>query len=162
MNIARLHEILTDTTTQLRKGEVFEGTPELVEQAKRGDEELKGGGVLKVYAMPHESEAPEGMETVDLHFITVGVDREKAENNRDDFISILNEYPDRAELYGGPSYISVGATIGDQGAALQLFALGKVLGLWSIITPEQMGFAGADADELAGGGFIMMSGYQAA
>jgi hypothetical protein len=45
MNLDRLYKILAETTVQLRKGEVFEGTPELVEQAKcGGDEPLKGGG----------------------------------------------------------------------------------------------------------------------
>ncbi len=44
--------------------------------------------------------------------------------------------------------------------ALRLFALGKVLGFWNIITPETLGFKGEAADEFAGKGFVMMGGYK--
>ena len=164
MNIDRLYQILRDTTVQLRKGEIFEGTPELVEQAKNGAEELKGGGVLEVYAMPHESEARSDIEKVDMEFITVGVDRAKAEEHRAELVSILDDWPKdaAAPLADGPSYIAVGADIGDQGAAFQLFALGKVLKLWSVITPASFGFSGPEARALAGNGMVMMSGYRKA
>jgi hypothetical protein len=161
MNIVRLHEILGETTHQLRKGDVLEGTPTLVEQAKRG-EELKGGGVLEVYAMPHESEAAADIEKVDLAFIVIGVDRAKAEQHKAELIDILNSYPEPDRLAGGPSYIEVGAQIGDQGAAFQLFALGKVLGLWDVITPKSLGFDGEAARNMAGMGYVMCTGYKRA
>lgn len=163
MNLERLYEILSETTVQLRKGEVFEGTPELVEAAKSDDPEAlekAGGGVLEIFAMPHESEARPDLEKVDLHFVTIGVDKALAEERRADLVAILNDYPDPEELAGGPSYIAVGGQIGDQGAAFQLFALGKVLGLWSIITPGTFGMTGKDADRAAGNGYIMISGYR--
>lgn len=162
MDISRLHEILAETTCQLRKGEEFEGTPELVEQAKRG-EEIKGGGVLEIYAMPHESEAPSNLEKVDVEFVTIGVDRVTAETRKDELVALLNEYPNPDELAGGPSYISVGATIGDQGAAFQLFALGKVLGLWDVITPARLGVTDPEtARRMAGAGYVMCTGYRRA
>jgi len=163
MNIERLYKILAETTVQLRKGEVFEGTPELVEQAQRG-EELKGGGVLEVYAMPHENEACPDLEKVDMEFIIIGVDRTKAEEHRAELVSILDDWPKdaAAPLADGPSYIAVGADIGDQGAAFQLFALGKVLKLWNVITPASFGFSGPEARALAGNGMVMMSGYRKA
>lgn len=160
MNVSRLHEILNDSTMQLRKGDVFEGTPELVEQAERGDPELKGGGVLEVYAMPHENEARNEIEKVDVEFITIGVDKAKAEQHRGELISLLSDYPEPDVLAGGPSYITVGAAIGDQGAAFQLFALGKVLGLWDIITPSRLGLSGEQARQAAGAGYIMITGYR--
>lgn len=159
MNVTRLHQILAETTVQLRKGEVYEGTPELVAQAEAGDE-LKGGGVLHVYAMPHTSEAPASLERVDLHFVDIGVDKAAAEKHRAEFISILADWPDPETLFGGPSYITVGAEIGDQGAAFQMFALGKALGLWSVITPKTFGMEGEQANHAAGMGYIMMSGYR--
>lgn len=163
MNIERLHQILAETTCQLRKGEVYEGTPELVEQAKRGAEELKGGGVLEIYAMPHESEARPEIEKVDVEFVTIGVDKAAAEARKDELVSLLNDYPNPDELAGGPSYISVGATIGDQGAAFQLFALGKVLGLWDVITPKSLGVTDPEvARRMAGSGYIMCTGYRRA
>ena len=161
MDINRLHEIIHETTVQLRKGEVFEGTPELVEQAKRGDEELKGGGVLEINAMPHVSQARPDLELVDVEFLTIGVDKAKAEACRGELVQILSTYPEPERLAGGPSYIEVGATIGDQGAAFQLFALGKVLGLWDVITPASMGFEGEVARQMAGSGFVMMTGFEA-
>lgn len=160
MNCERLHEILAETTVQLRKGEVFEGTPELVEQAARGDDELKGGGALEVYAMPHEKEALPHVEKVDVEFMTIGVDRERAEIRRQEFTNILDTYPEPDRLSAGPSYIEVGAQIGDQGAAFQLFALGKTLGLWDVITPAVMGITGDMARQMAGQGFVMISGYR--
>ena len=50
--------------------------------------------------------------------------------------------------------------IGDQGAAFELFALGKVLGIWDIITPEKLGATGDMARQMAGAGFIMCTGYR--
>lgn len=160
MNTSRLYQILRETTVQLRKGEVFEGTPELVEQAKAGVDVLQGGGVLEVFAMPHVSHAPPDMEQIDMVFFVIGVDKAAAEKHKDELIAILKDYPEPERLAGGPSYIEVGAVIGDQGAAFQLFALGKVLGLWHLITPMTMGFEGEEARMLAGRGYIMMSGHK--
>ena len=162
MDLNRLYKILNKTTMQLRKGEVFEGTPELVEQATRGgDEPLKGGGVLEIYAMPHKNEVS-GVEKVDMEFLVIGVDKAKAESHKAELIAILNTYPDPERLAGGPSYIEVGAEIGDQGMAFQLFAIGKVLGLWDVMTPASLGFKGEEAREMAGRGFVMMTGYRKA
>lgn len=158
-NTKRLYEILEATTMQLRKGEVLEGTPELVEQVKRGDEELTGGGVLEVFAMPHVDEAPEHVEIVDVELLAIAVNRVGAQKARDELIEILNDYPRPDRLAKGPSYIEVGAEIGDQGAAFQLFALGKYLGLWDIITPGTLKITGEKAREMAGLGFVMITGY---
>lgn len=149
MNIKRLYEILTETTVQLRKGPV-------VTQEKIKDTNIE---VMEVFLMPDESEAPPSMEKVDVEFLVIGVDKTKAEKNRADLISILNDYPEPERLAGGPSYIEIGGIIGDQGAAFQLFALGSVLGLWKVITPKSLGMTGNAAREMAGSGFIMISGY---
>lgn len=161
MNTTRLFEILNETTCELRKGRVFEGTPSLVEQAERGDDApLSGGGVLEIYAMPHVSEVPpDTLEMVDVEFEVIGVDKAKAESRRDELRAILDSYPRLDRLASGPSYIEVGSEIGSQSGAFQLFALGKVLGLWDIITPASMGFVGDEARRMAGSGFIMITGY---
>lgn len=159
MNLDRLHQILAETTVQLRKGEAVHGAPHLVEAIKKGEPLDKlPGGVVTIDAMPHESEFPG--EKVDLCLVVIGVDKAKAEQHKAELISILKAYPDPEQLAGGPSYISVGAELGDQGAAFQLFALGKILGLWSIITPETMGFEGPEIAEMAGLGFVMISGFR--
>jgi hypothetical protein len=152
MNISRLHEILAETTLQLRRGAEVE---ERIEPS--------GLRVKEIYGMPHESEAIPTLEKVDVAFITIGVDRKAAEERKAELLALLNEYPDPEELAGGPSYISVGATIGDQGAAFQLFALGKVLGLWDVITPKSLGIDDPEtARRMAGAGYVMCTGYRKA
>jgi len=153
MDIVRLCKILDETTFQLRKGE------EVVEH-KVGDVE-----VTEVYAMPHESVVKVG-EKVDCHFIVVAVDKPTAEKYKNELLQILEDWPSEAwgqpvpKLEDGPSYIHAGGVLGDQGAAFQLFALGQVLGFWNVITPENYGFTGSEADEMAGRGFVMIDGFR--
>lgn len=163
MNVDKLYEILRETTGQFRKGAVFQGSPNLVAAAESGEQEAlakAGGGVLEIYDMPAESDVPPECETVDMHFVTVAVNKAKAEARRADLLAILNDYPNPAELAGGPSYIAVGGVLGDQGAAFELFALGKVLGIWDVITPEKLGLTGDLARQAAGAGYIMCTGYR--
>lgn len=157
-----LYEILRKTTGQLRKGEVFEGSQRMVEWATAGDPEAPApGGVLEVYAMPKDNDpAFDGLEKVDMHFVTVAVNKAAAEQERAALVALLNAWPDPERLAGGPSYIEVGGVIGDQGAAFELFALGKVLGIWDVITPETLGATGEQARQMAGSGFIMCTGYR--
>lgn len=166
MNLDKLYQILRETTVQLRKGEEIEGDPELVDAVKsfkESDDVSKfPGGSVHIYAMPHESQANNGIEKVDCHFIVVGVNKVLAEAHKDELIAILKTYPQPERLAGGPSYIEVGSEIGDQGAAFQLFALGKVLGFWDIITPAKLGITGPEADQMAGMGFVMIDGFRAA
>ena len=84
---------------------------------------------------------------------------EKAESHRDEFVALLDEYPDPDTLATGPSYIALGADLGDQGMALCFMALGKALGLWNVITPAFFGMTGTEADNAAGNGFVMITGY---
>lgn len=154
MDITRLHQILSETTQEYRKG------PEVVQEEK----ELATGVSLKtthVYAMPHAAQASWSPEYkgVDCHFITVGVDVPKAQKALPELLDILATYPRPERLVGGPSYIEIGAEIGSQEDALRLYALGEVLGLWQVITPERMGITGEEADKLAGAGMVMITGY---
>jgi hypothetical protein len=150
LNTARLHEIINETTSEFRKGRV-------VERERVGDVD-----VVQVYGMPHVEEAGAEVERVDVHFIVVGVDVEAARARESDLKQILSEYPNPGRLAGGPSYIELGAEIGSQGAALRLFALGKVLGLWSVITPESFGMLGEEAARAAGAGYVMCTGWKPA
>lgn len=159
MNIQRLHEIISQTTVIFRKGEVFSGTPALVAAAKRGDA-LKGAGTLVIDAMPHEDEAPNELERVDLCLVTIGVDKTAAAKFKDELVALLDPEACRElRLAEGPSYIAVGAVLDDQAAAFRLFALGKVLALWDLITPATFGAEGEQARELASAGYVMIGGY---
>lgn len=163
MDLRRLYEILGETTVQLRKGEMVHGDKHLVDAIKEGKEIDKlPGGVVTIDAMPPLDEAPDTLEKVDMEFLVIGVDKAAAEKHRAELVAILNTYPAPERLANGPSYIEVGAEIGDQGAAFQLFALGKVLGLWEVITPASMGMTGEMARQMAGNGFVMMTGFKAA
>jgi hypothetical protein len=148
MDLQRLYEILRETTVQLRKGEI-------VETERVGPIE-----VTTVNTMMHVDHARQDLQVIDLELLAVGVDREAGEKYRSEFVQILESYPDLNELASGPSYITVGARIGDQGAAFQLFALGQVLGLWKVITPATIGASGGMARELAGVGFVMITGWR--
>jgi len=151
MNLDRLYAILADTTVQLRKGAEVE------------HERVGGIEVTHVWGMPHESEAKPDAVKVDCALLTIGVDAAKAQTYRGELVALLAEYPEPERLAGGPSYIEVGAVIGDQGSAFQLFALGEVLGLWHVITPRTLGFQdAAEIREMAGRGLVMMSGYRGA
>lgn len=162
MDFDKLYKILNETTVQLRKGEVVHGDKHLVDAINEGrDLKEVAGGVVTIDAMPPMSAAP-NLEKVDLEFLVIGVDKAKAEQRKAELIELLNNYPDPASLAGGPSYITVGGEIGDQGAAFQLFALGKVLGLWDVITPATFGMEGEEARRAAGSGFVMMTGYKRA
>lgn len=143
MNLDRLYAILGEATVQLRKG------PEVVSDER----------AIHVYAMPHVDTARPDLQLVDVVFMVIGVDKALAEANRSELLGILAMYPEPERLKGGPSYIELGAVIGDQGAALQLFALGEVLGLWQVITPRTLSFTDeAKILELAGRGLVMISG----
>jgi len=148
MDTNRLYSILGTTTRQFRKGEQIT------------QKTVGGMRIMDVYAMPHESEAADGVEKVDCHFVVVGVDKKEAERRKDELVEVLKTYPEPERLAGGPSYIEVGAEIGDQGSALELFALGQVLGMWKVLTPKEIGVYGPEADDLAGRGFVLMSGWK--
>lgn len=159
MDLNRLYKILNETTIQLRKGDVIHGTPEPVDAIKEGREKLPGG-VVTFDMMPHTSDAKPELEQIDMTFLKIGVDKVKAQKHREELVSILNTYPHPERLAAGPSYIEVGGEIGDQGTAFQLFAVGKALGLWDVITPATFGMEGAEAERAAGAGYIMITGYR--
>ena len=98
---------------------------------------------------------------VDVHFLKVNIDLAKARANREALECLLADYPeDFTPLAQGPSYIDVGAALGDQRTALVLFAVGQVMGLWTVITPAKLGLSGKAADSAAGSGYVMCSGYR--
>lgn len=150
MSLHHLHRIIQETTIPLRKGDP------VVEH------DAGPLHVTEIFDMPHEDSAPDDLAKIDVVFMTVGVDRKAAEENRAELIEILKHYPDKASLAAGPSYITVGATVGSQDTALRLFALGQVLGLWDVITPKGLGISDpAKALEMAGVGYVMISPWKA-
>lgn len=164
MNIERLYELVRDCSVECRTG------PAVVvngEQASEQDIDMLNAGevptgVTEFYSMPHVStvqkERPD-LVLVDMIFIDVGVDKARAEAHRAEFVEILNSYPELERLKGGPSYLELGAVFGDQGFALRIMAIGSVLGFWDIISAKTLGRSDDEAREMAGVGFLMVSGY---
>jgi hypothetical protein len=145
MNTERIHEIIGLTTLPLRNGEVVT------------ERDLPGVHVTEVFDMPHEAEIDGFLAKVDVHFFTVGVSQ-KAPEYREELATLLREWPgDR--LKSGPSYIESGGELGDQQAALCLYGLGEALGFWKVITPALLHVTGPQADQMAGAGMVMCSGF---
>jgi hypothetical protein len=140
--------ILLDCTREYRKGEQ-------VARKVVGAVEY-----VDIYNMPHIAEAELGLKLVDVHFMMIGVRMDLAEPHKGTLAAILDRWPGKGHtLASGPSYILVGETLGDQGLALRLFGLGEALGFWKVITPKTLGATGEAADDLAGRGYVMISGY---
>jgi hypothetical protein len=115
--------------------------------------------ITEILDMPHVDRAtPEAIQ-VDVHFAVVLVDPQ-ASKFREKVIAAIEASPlDLERLRGGPSYIELGAALGDQGLALRLLGLGQVIDLWRVITPATFGLEGPEADNAAGMGYVMASGY---
>ena len=72
----------------------------------------------------------------------------------------MNAYPEPERLRQGPSYIELAPNLGlEQEGALRVMALGKTLGLWDVASGITLGLSLEEAKELAGRGFLMVTGY---
>jgi len=148
IDVSTLFAILDETTTLLRKG------PVVSREIDRGVETVTIDAMPDVDSM---SRMP-GVVVVDLDMVAVAVRQDLAAVRREALGMFIKKYSEQAEmkLAFGPSYIHVGAEIGDQGAALRLFALGKVLGFWDLVTPTSLGATGEDARNMARAGYVMI------
>ncbi len=153
METEKLMNIVEETTKVYRKGEFAR---------LRRDAEAKVD-VVEIFGYPHTSAAPAdgGFDKVDMLFVDVVVYRRKAKERAKELEAILKEYPQPDRLAGGPSYIELAGTLGiEQEHALRLMALGADLGMWRVMDARSL--FGADEEEaleLAGSGFLMVSGW---
>ena len=79
----------------------------------------------------------------------------------DEFSSLIEQHYGTVDrLKQGPSYIEIGAALGDQGVALLFMGLGAILGLWTVVTPDLLGARDKqEAKYMVGSGYLMISGY---
>ena len=145
--ISQLYKILTECCTSFRFGERVE---------KRVEGRLIQ--VIDIYDMDHVSEAPPELVQVDMIFLSVGVDKAKAEQHRAEFTHMCNALPYEI-MKDGPSYISLGGILGSQDMAIQLMAMGYVLDMWKIVTPKSLGVEGDQVKTLAGSGLLLITPY---
>jgi hypothetical protein len=146
----RIYKILQETTQVYRKGD-------LVEQKNIGNV-----NVTEIFGYPHSSKSLKdgNYEKVDMIFVDIVVDKDKARKRKDELVSILSEYPEPERLAGGPSYIELAPNLGlEQEGALRTMALGKVLGLWEIVSGKTFILSNEVTRELAGNGLLMITGY---
>lgn len=162
MDLKRMREILDECTIQLRKGDVVHGDKHLVDAIIEGKNlDDVPGGVVTIDAMPHVSEAKPHVKQFDMVMLNIGVDEATALTFKDEMAAILRTYPQPERLAGGPSYIELGAEIGDQGRAFQLLAFGDAVGFWKVITPKTLGITDpVVARDLAGVGMVMCTGFK--
>ena len=99
---------------------------------------------------PEKSVQPEG-HTADLVFFKV---RAIGDPKADELRPLLKGI----DLFDGKehSYLEIGAWIGDQGLAMMLMGLGKLLGMWDLLTPRMFGPSLPDelALQMAGQGYL--------
>lgn len=98
---------------------------------------------------------------VDCSFVDVGVIESKALAHMEDVVNLLEQYPEPEQLREGPSYKHVASVVGDDATALRLFGLGQVLGLWSVLIPEDFDVEPVLIEEAADLGMVVISGYPA-
>ena len=158
METEKLYKILKETTKVYRKGIIAEeGDFQIDYSVTRVVLELFFG---IPYNLTPEAIREKKYKKVDMIFIDVLVDKQKAEERKQQLENVLAEYPQPERLAGGPSYIELSPNCGlEQEGGLRLMALGKVLGLWKIINGKTCGLNEKEAKELAGRGFLMISGY---
>lgn len=147
MNKARLMEVLNDSTCFISKG-------------ARTERKLPNIPVLLWGLLLHASDPlAKSFELVDCHFVMVAVNPVQAEAHRQDFIELLESFPNQKKLQDGPSYKHIASIVGDDMTALRVFGLGQTLGLWNVMLPDQFGVDPELADEVADLGLIVTTGY---
>jgi len=152
MDTDKLYKIINEATRVFRKGE-------FIEESQQGIVD-----VVQVFGYDHTGTAPSGdnFDKVDMVFVDVVVDRAKAQQYKGTLAELLRGYPQPERLAGGPSYIELAPNLGlEQEGALRVMALGKTLGMWDIISGKTMRLNDEMALEMAGNGFLMISGYRA-
>jgi len=152
MDLEKLYNIIQDSTEVFRKGAII------------GKNEIENIKVKEIYGYKHTNESPidENFDKIDMVFVDIVVNKKNAKKYEKDLIAQLNSYPQPDRLASGPSYIELAGAIGiEQEGVLRLMALGKVLELWNIVSGKTIGIDEATAKEMAGQGFLMISGYKA-
>jgi hypothetical protein len=149
MDRARLMEVLNNSTCLISKGDITQ-------------KKLPGISILLwSLLLSHQDPEASQFEQVDCHYITVGVNKRQAEQDRAVFLEFLESYPDPQKLSEGPSYKHVAEVVGDEMTALRVFGMGQALGLWEVLLPDQFDVPPELVDEAVDLGLIVTTGYRA-
>lgn len=96
---------------------------------------------------------------VNCQIVQVVVYKEKALQHREELITVLQGLHLR-NLEEAASYFDVGAEIGDQGLAFQLFGLGEFLEFWKVVTPGMLDVPAHMCDQIARRGGVTIGQLQ--
>ena len=146
MNTDELARIARETTTVYRKGEGVKAV------------QLENVTVVEIQNYPHADTAANAL--IDMVFVEIGVNLPAAQAQRSAIVAAFGDYigPESGLDYRqGPSYLHIGADLGDQETALRLMALCSVLHIGQLMTPMHFGAEGREAQEFAGRGFIYLT-----
>ena len=146
INVGRLQEILNDTTAVLTKEGITHHYLDILEIPVP----------LRAAFAPVE-DWPSYI--VDFSFAAVGVNTQLAARHLTEFDKILASFPQPEVLKQGPSYRHFIPYVGSELNALRFVALGDALGLWTVITPKDMGIPEEQQSDLALMGLVCISGY---
>lgn len=139
MDVTRVLAIIAATTRIIRKkgrpvGPITSGCPEMSR---------------------YEFEIAERL--VDVHFAIVAVDAERA-------LAVADEIQEEwgalvcVSDFKGPTFLELGAVLGDHRAALRFLALGETIGMWKVVIPSSFDIPSSEyADQLAEEGLVMAS-----
>lgn len=127
--------------------------------------EHSSGGVhvTEVMAFP---EAPPDAVRANVHFAEVAPTEGFPE--KDDLVKTVQAAFGQGEfsvmsardLEDGPSYIALGGWLGSQDLALMLIGAVELAGIAKAITPAIVGATGALADQMAGGGLVLLGPWK--
>lgn len=146
--VQALAQRVVAVTTAYRRGAAVES------------ETIEGG--MEVVTIDAYDPAPTGDGLVDVHFLLVKVTDGDPDRSRDVLDAALaagrGEFTSMTEreLADGPSYITLGAWLGDPEVALRFIALGAHHGWWTALTPATLGITDPErAEPLARAGYVM-------
>lgn len=146
INVRRLQELLTRTTTILSKGT----------NTRRY---LKHLGYDRVLIDGFVDVDDWKDHVVDCQILSIGVALDNAALVAEEFEKVLGGF-DPAVLKEGPSYKYFVDYVGSELNAFRLLALGSALGLWHVLTPKDINDVPESIyNEAAVMGMVLMSGY---
>lgn len=110
-----------------------------------------------------------GCVIIDMSIVSISYNSIKVRSHAAEMIELLKDWP--SESWGHPipplgeeiNYIAAGGALEDQRRALMLFAFGKLLDWWDILSPVAVfGMSKDDpvAQQLVGGGLLSIIGYR--
>jgi hypothetical protein len=148
MNTEAITEIVEHATIVYRKGEELTVT-----------ERPNGQTVVEIFGYPHVSESP--TPTTDMVFLSVGFTDDACVMRKELLRAIGDGIGPETEQdwHKGPSYIVIGADLGEQDLALRFMALCQHVGISKVITPKMLGFDDPEqALTMAGMGCLLIDG----